>query len=220
MPGVDIEVAHLIAKKWGVRATFYWVTTVRRGGMSYAYSHSITANKCDCFLGVPSGTKFKHDPASHGLVVTRPHFGTGFVLVVRGDDTTTRTLEDLRGKKVGVQMVSPADRWLVENGFDVAHYRHAEDALRGLADGEVDAGFLWEPSTAWALLAGEDQYDAKFVEGFEMLPELRLNLGMVVRAEDRDLKEKLDATLEELMRGDELPELFRRYGITYHLPFE
>jgi len=219
-PGVDIELAYLIAKKWGVRATFYWVTTVHRGGMSYAYRHSIVPKKCDCFLGVPTGGGFEDEPARHGLVLTRPHFGTGFVLVVHRDDTTTRTLEDLRGKKVGVQMVSPADRWLFENGFDIVHYRDATDALQGLTDGEVDGALLWEPHTGWALLNADGGYNAKFVEGFEMLPTLRLNLGMAVRAEDRDLKEKLEATLEELMRGDELPRLFERYGIPYHHPFE
>ena len=219
-PGVDVEVAQLIARKWGVRATFFWVTTVRRGGMSYAYRHSIAANKCDCFLGVPTGSKFEAEPGRHGLVLTKPHFGTGFVLVVRREDTTTQTLEDLRGKKVGVQMVTPADRWLFENGFDIAHYRDVADALRGLTDGEVDVALLWEPATGWTLATEGESYNAKFVEGFEMLPKLRLNLGMALRAEDRDLKEALEATLEELKKGDELPGIFERYGFPYHLPFE
>ncbi len=218
-PGSDVEFTALIARKLGVRARYHWTNT-NVGGVRGAMAESILLNKCDCFVGLPTWATLKEEMAERGLVLTRPYYGTGFVLVVKKEDNTTRVLEDLKGKKIGVVMGKVADWYLFKNNYDRVLYRRPTEVLQAMTDGEVDSALMWAPLSGWHMLQEGGSYDAKLVEGYVPIPDLRLDVAMAVRAEDEDLRKALDWAIGELATAGELERIFGNYGIPYYPPFQ
>lgn len=86
-------------------------------------------------------------------VVAVNSYGTQFVVVVRPEDKTSKTMNDLKGKRVAVQRGTGAHAvWLryiehaglSERDFKMKYIRNA-DIGSALAGGEVDAGVPWYP---------------------------------------------------------------------------
>lgn len=74
---------------------------------------------------------------------TTPHLATGHGLMVRADDDSIRSIDDLDGKTVGAELASDAAFYLYDHapGASVSMFPLARDAYRELEHGNVDAVF-------------------------------------------------------------------------------
>lgn len=217
-PGFDVEIANLIAQKLGVQAQFFWIDTGTRGGLGRALRNSILEKKCDAFPGLPTGKEAEEEMEEKGLVLTKPYFGTGFVLMTRADDTSVTDLSSLKGKKIAVEMTTPADWYLYKNGYDRSLYRFIPEILEAMQKGEVEVGLVWTPM-AGSILKEHPESKARLVGNYVPEPTLRWNLAIAVRKENQDLKEALSQVLTELLTSGQIKQILDKYGVPFYPPF-
>ncbi len=101
----------------------------------------------------------------------------------------------------------------VRGGFEVATFRHAEEAVDALARGEVDAAFLWGPSAGYR---ASRRHKGSFIlvpvagEGMQWRATVAVNKG------NEKLRGELDQAL--LALEPEIRKLAERYGFPTGAP--
>jgi polar amino acid transport system substrate-binding protein len=218
-PGFDLEIAREIAAGLGVQLGYFWSDTGTRGGLGRALRQSIQAGECDFFPGLPSSQDDLEEYAEKKLVLTQPYLGTGFVLVRRKDGPKINRLEDLKGTRIAVSMVSPADTYLFYNGYTRGIYRLTQQAMEAMQKGEATVGLLWAPTAGWWLQQHPNSA-VEFVKDYVPIPEMQSTLVIAVRQQDQDLKAAIDQQLERLRRGGRIEEIVSKYGLPFYPPFK
>ena len=216
-PGFDIEIFRDIAKRAGMRSEMYWVRVRSRASVQRAFRESILAKRCDVFLSL--GDAGDDDMLMHKLTFTDPVMSMAYVLVVQGKAEGMKTIEEVKaaGLKIGVNMSTPADAFLFDNGISRELYFGEERVFQGLAKGEVDAALVWAPSFA---LAKQRFPDAKFhlVQGYEPLPTQRFNMRYAVRQEDKTLLEFLNKEIDAMVANGKVKAIVESYGVPFFPP--
>jgi len=240
-PGFDVEIADEIGRSLGFRVTYFWADTGTRVGLGRALRTSIQQRKCDFFMGLPTGSEMEEEMEEKGLELTRPYFGTGFVLVARGGAPEIRSLRELKDQKIGVEMTTPADGYLFYKGYKRALFRNGREALEAMQKGEVpppgvstwispppgspapspapDVALLWAPTAGWWIKLHPES-GLKLVEGYTPEPEMRWNIAIAVRKEDRDLKEAINQIIDRLVKSGQVREILAKYGVPFYAPFD
>jgi len=141
------------------------------------------------------------------------------VLAVQGKAEGMRTMEEIKKAdlKIGVNMSTPADAWLFDNGYNRSLFFGEDRVMKGLVDGEVDAALIWGPSFS----AAKQRYpNAKFhlVDGYAPLPEHRFNMRFAVRKEDKSLLEFLNQGIEEMLVNGKIKQTVESYRIPFYAP--
>ncbi len=218
-PGFDVEAVRYIAKRAGLRASYFWADTGTRGGLGRALRQSIQANKCDFFMGIAIGPDTDEEMKEKKLALTRPYLGLGYILLVQGKADSATGLKDLKGVKIGVPMSTPVDAYLFDNGYERGLYLRSREIMKAMAQGEIDAAMVWSPGLA---IARNEHPGAKFhmIPGYTPEPGLRWNVAIAVPAHEAALKQLLDESIDELLRSGELKKIVDRYGFPFYPPFE
>jgi ABC-type amino acid transport substrate-binding protein len=187
--GFDVELARLLAERLapGVQAKMVSV------GFDGLYD-ALLAGRCDAVLSA-----LPYDPLrTEDVVYSVAYFNAGQVLLTRSEVAGIEGLDDLPGRVVGVEwgFVPQGDsrqRELLRNLL-VRRYDTAEDALRALHAGEVEAAIV-DRISALAY--------TKECEGLEFVgePIYDVNYIIPVRSESFTLLAKIDEALLE-MRED------------------
>jgi ABC-type amino acid transport substrate-binding protein len=218
-PGFDVEIINDLAARAGMRVEMYWVQVRSRASVQRAFRESILANRCDVFLSLGDDGNQDEDMGMDRLVFTKPHMSMAYVLAVQGKAEDKHTIEDLKkaGVKIGVNMSTPADAWLFDNGYDRALYFGEDRLMKGMVDGEIDAALIWGPSFA----AARKRYpDAKFhlVGDYVPLPEHRFNMRFAVRKEDESLLDFLNQGIAEMLANGKIKQHVETYKVPYYGP--
>jgi polar amino acid transport system substrate-binding protein len=127
--GIDMEVAQIIADKLGVK--------LKLDNMSFdAVLAAVPSGKCD--LGM-SSLSITEDRAKV-MDFSDPYMETSIKMIV-AKDSAIATLDDLVGKKIGVQLGTLADTTVASfvEGAEVSRMNKDSDALMELINGKVDA---------------------------------------------------------------------------------
>jgi ABC-type amino acid transport substrate-binding protein len=218
-PGFDLEIAREIAAGLGVQLGYFWADTGTRGGLGRALRQSIQTGECDFFPGLPSSQDDLEEYTEKRLELTQPYLGTGFVLVRRKDGPNVHKLEDLKGARIAVSMVSVADSYLFYNGYTRGLYRLTQQALEAMQKGEATVGLLWAPTAGWWMQQHPDS-TLEFVKDYVPIPEMQSTLVIAVRQQDKDLKAAIDQQLERLRRDGRIKEIVSKYGLPFYPPFK
>jgi ABC-type amino acid transport substrate-binding protein len=218
-PGFDVEIIRDLAKSGGMRVEMYWVQVRSRASVQRAFRESILAHRCDVFLSLGDDGEQDEEMGMNLLTFTRPHMSMAYVLVVQGKAEGKHTVEDLKkaGIKIGVNMSTPADAWLFDNGYDRSLYFGEDRVMKGLVDGEIDAALIWGP----AFSAASKRYpNAKFhlVQGYAPLPEHRFNMRFAVRKEDQSLLDFLNQGIAEMLANGRIKQTVESYKIPFYAP--
>ena len=145
--GYENKIAELLAKDLGVPLIYTWFPQA-----TGFYRMTLGIKKCDVVLGVAAGA----DPYLNTNAYVR---STSILIVKKGGDLEgVDTLADskLQGKRVGVISGTPAASYLVKNSLmgrakpysltiDRRYFSPAEDMIKDIQSGEIDAGVLWGP---------------------------------------------------------------------------
>ena len=220
-PGFDVEILKALAKRGGMRIEMYWVNVRSRASVQRAFRESILAKRCDVFLSLgDSGDEDDNeDMGMHQLAFTKPHMSLAYVLAVQGKANGMKSIDELKQAdiKIGVNMSTPADGWLFDNGIKRALYFGDDRLMKGMVDGEIDAALLWAPAYG----AARQKYpDAKFhlVEGYQPLPEHRYNMRFAVRKDDKALLQFLNQGIDELLGNGKIRQTVESYDVPFYPP--
>jgi mono/diheme cytochrome c family protein len=165
---------------------------------------TLLAGRCDASIGLPE------DPDFMGprIIFTRPLLDVGYAIVTPRSVTVAR-LNDLVGRRVAVQFGSGPQSLLAErDAIETVTFREPEEAVRALAEGKVDAAFVWGP-TAGYLNKSEfhDTLNVVPVVG----PGLTWSAAIGLAHEQTALRDELDRAIDA--NGPLIEALAAKYGL-------
>ena len=202
--GIYLEYADLIAKALNRSIDHVWVVTIYG---ERAIRASLLSNRCDIMLGLP-----EDEDMGPKLILTKSFMRMGYALA-KAKGSNISDLASMKGKKIGVEFGSPPQSLLaVNDDITAVTYRKAPDVLKGLVDGEIDAGFLWGPSGG---------YHNKRVlnAAYEITPvEQRWQFGTSIGLQKKDaaLRDQLNGLIDRL--APDYAALLEKYGIPTGAP--
>ncbi len=217
-PGFDVDILQALAQRGGMELEMYWADTGSRGGMSRALRRSMMKGRCDVFAGVSDSGD--DDILMGKLAFTDPYLGMGYILVVQNKAAGMTNIEEISGAgmKIGVQMSTPIDAYLHDNGIGRELYPDNPRVMRGMYRGEIDAALVW----ATVLTNAQRKYpDATFkmAEGYVPVEGQHWDLKYLVRKRDKSLMQFINEGVQELLDNGKIKEIVERYGVPFYPPF-
>lgn len=196
-PGFEVELAREIAPD----ASFHWIPTYRWP----VVARQLLDKRCDLFFGLPLDPRFADD--NPRIALSHPYYVMGQVLVSRTGEGIRR-IENLHGKVVGVEVVTPGDLLVFRRGYHRRIYLTPEETFEALRTRNVDAAVMFSSPGGWL---------AKKTSGFEVNwirdPEGEFQVAIGMRKESRELKAAVDRALKRLIEEKKVEEILGRYGI-------
>ena len=212
--GSDIDIAHEIAKRFGVTAE---IDNTGFDGIIPA----LNAKKCDLIISGMNDT-----PARAKIVdfVDYLKVGQGLLVPV-GNPKNIKTLDDLSGKTVAVQLgTTNKDALDAENTkltaagkpkIEIQTFQADTDAFQQLKLGRVDAYSTDSPVVAYYNSLPENA--GKFeVGGTPIAP---IAIGIAVRKTDTDLKAAVQAAIDGMYADGTLKKIVDTWGMTNAVEF-
>ncbi len=193
--GIDMEVAQIIADKLGVK--------LKIDNMSFdAVLAAIPAGKCDLGMSSLSIT----DERAKVMDFSDPYMTTAIKMLVL-KDSAIKTYDDLKGKKLGVQLGTLADTTVasfVENA-EVSRMTKDSDAVMDLINGKLDA-VLTDAAPAQALA---DKNADKIVLIDEPLSNDKL--AIATKKGNTELIQFVNSVLKEIMADGTFDKIVEKY---------
>ena len=202
--GLYIELAEMVGKRLGTSVEYvWWLTHNQRRAVRN------TMDSCDAYFALPASADYK----VRGAEKSHSFLDVGYA-VVGPASLKFGALEDLKGKRVGVQHGSTPHILLSsEEGYEPRNYRDQDEIFAALAKGEIDAAILWGPS------AGFDN-QTKFQSRWKITPVaghgLNGQVAVAVAKNKPELREKIDQALTDLQ--PEIKKLQKKYGFPQTAP--
>ena len=183
--GFDASIGMAIAERIGVKGTI--VTTAWDGIIA-----GLLANKYDTIVGSMTITE-EHQKAVD-FVGPYYHAGRGvFVL----EDSPVKTLDELKGKTLGVTLGETHEKWAREKGgWDIRTYKGLPELFLELKAGRVDAIVVDNIPVAVAVKETGDkirQLDTPDIEGGSVA------IGIAIRQGNPELKAAMQKALDDMM---------------------
>ena len=128
LTGFDVDIASAIAQRLGVKPEFV-------EGKWDGLIAGLDVNRYDAVINEVSVTdarKAKYD-------FSTPYITTRAVLIVRSDNTTVKTFDDLKGKKSANTLTSNFGKIAKDHGADVVPVQGFNESIDLLTSGRVDA---------------------------------------------------------------------------------
>lgn len=196
--GIDIELGRALAAELMLEPQFVYF------GYDGLYD-ALTTGQVDVLISalvlMPERTK--------DIAYTNPYFDAGLILVVPGHTLNIQGMEDLNNRIVSVELGAlghvEALEWQRKmNGLTIQTYPNSAEALGAVVDGRADAALVDTISGRLYLRdlpAGENM--------LTILPEPVYSepYAMAVRIDERELLERLNSALSEIVRDGILDDI-------------
>jgi polar amino acid transport system substrate-binding protein len=214
-PGFDMEIARALAVELGVKLRIDWLDVQRDTAIG-----KLLQRECDLALGaaVDKNAVEDDDELAGKVIYSRPYYGTGYLLVERTKGPHAKSLVEIKGEKsvrLGTEAGSVADYRLRQRGHQRRLYRNQLAVLKALNDGDIDYAYLWA-NVGWTLHNSPD-FALRTVPGY--VPEDHWNIAVAMVAGDDELKRRVDAAVEKLVRDGTVARALARYHVAYFPPF-
>ncbi|MDO9315265.1 MAG: transporter substrate-binding domain-containing protein [Burkholderiaceae bacterium] len=206
--GIDVEVAQAIAGQLGRPLKLVWAQVPNRGGIGKALRQTLSAGKCDAYLGIPQDPDLAKDLAERKLTTSAPYLVLGYVLVA-APGKPAPTVAALRGaRRIGAVTATPADLYLYRKQLGRVPYPGSAALIEALKAGEIDLALVW--SSALAGDAGKS-----VVAATEAVDDADLYTGMTVatRSADTALAKDLATAIEALRSDGRINAIMQRHGL-------
>ncbi len=192
--GIDIEIAEAVAAELGMKL-------------------EVVDMEFDSII--PAVQKGEVNVGIAGMTVTDERleevnfsasYATGIQVVIVNENSGIKTLDDLNGKKIGVQLGTTGDIYATDDyGADnVTQYGKGADAVIALKGGDVDAVIIDnEPAKAFVaenegLVILETEYAVE-------------DYAIAIAKDNEELLEKINAALEKLTAEGKIDEIIAKY---------
>ena len=232
LPGLDVEIAQLLAAELGVKLELHWLDSLRDSLLA-----DMLKGHCDCVIGIPIEERAMSESVQLGKRVefSKPYYGTGYVLIKRKDlQRSPKTLEDIKLQTIGTEAGSIASDVLRQMGYTRRIYRSQTAVLDALQKGEIAYGCVWA-NAGWLIEKGsriqraartETAYpELEVVDRYIPEPRLRWNVSIAFskNTPERDtqaLQDIVNTIIEQKWSAEKLKQLSQKYHLPYFAPFE
>ncbi len=232
LPGLNVEIAHLLAEELGVELELHWLNTLRDSLLA-----DMLRGHCDCVIGIPIEERAMSESIQLGKRVdfSKPYYGTGYVLVKRkSNQQSPKTLEDIKSETIGAEGGSIASDVLRQQGYNRRVYGSQIAVLNALQKGQIAYGCVWA-NAGWLIEKGSriqqtEQVstvypELEIVEGY--IPESRFRWNVSIafskdtsKRRTRDFQDAVNKIVEEKWSEEQLKELCEKYHLPYFAPFQ
>ncbi len=214
--GYDVDLTRRFADKLGVKVKF--VDTEWAGIIP-----ALLANKFDVIISGMTITAERAQKVNFSM----PYAEATSVLLVRANDDSIKTAEDVAGKRMGAQLGSAADK--VAKKFeeklkakgkpgysDYKLYDHNPEAYVDLTNNRIDA--VTNALSSLQIVIKETPGKYKTVNGVQ---DIKAYFGMAFRLEDKKMLAFVNEQLGEMKKNGELDKLqIKWFGATTETPNE
>lgn len=127
-----------------------------------------------------------------------------YIAMKKGSDF--KTLADLKGKKVGVQLSTTGQFVAEQNGIEPRKFDTLPDAMNDLLNGGVEAVVADGPVVIWF----QTQNEKAEIVAVEADSEEEF-YGIAMKLENKELGDKMNASLKKLMENGEYNEIYKKW---------
>ncbi|MDE0398382.1 MAG: transporter substrate-binding domain-containing protein [Candidatus Poribacteria bacterium] len=232
LPGLNVEIAHLLAEELGVELELHWLNTLRDSLLA-----DMLRGHCDCVIGIPIEERAMSESIQLGKRVdfSKPYYGTGYVLVKRKNNPQSpKTLNDIKAEMIGAEGGSIASDVLRQQGYNRRVYGSQIAVLDALQKGQIAYGCVWA-NAGWLIEKGSriqqtEQIstvypELEIVDGYVPESRLRWNVSIAFSKETptrktRDFQDAVNEIIEDKWSEEKLKELCEKYHLPYFAPFQ
>ncbi|OPH56581.1 cysteine ABC transporter substrate-binding protein [Paenibacillus ferrarius] len=198
--GFDADVAKQVAKRIGVQAEF--IT-----GEFSGLIEGLQKDKYDALISQVTIT----DDRKKTMDFSTPYIKNSVSIVVKADNTTIKSLEDFKGKKIGVGLGTNDEKYLREvalpkvGNFEIPTYNDVITSLTDLNVGRIDATinnmFAIQP------LVEKNNFKIKAV-GQPIKEDFA---GIAIRKNNQELLDALNKALADMKTDGTFKEIFKKW---------
>lgn len=207
--GFENKIAELMASKLGKSLTYTWYPN----SLGFV-RNTLGSYKCDVIIGFPQGDDIAQ--------VTNPYYSTTYALVLKPatglDGVTSLNDPRLKDKRIGVVAGTPPSNIMVANGLmsrakpyplviDTRVDSSAQDMIKDIEDGAIDAGVLWGPMAGYYAMHTNPKLTVVPLTG----PHMSFRISMAVRHQDQEFKRLLNKLIRE--NQADINALLLSYGV-------
>ncbi len=212
--GYDPDITELMASKLGVEARF--IDTAWNGIIPALY-----ASKFDCIISGMTITKERTEK----VLFSMPYADASNMILLRANESTIKTADDLAGKTVGVQLGSAAANIVKvfedklkaagKPGYtDVKQYEHYPEAYQDLLNKRIDA--VINSRSTMMVVMRDAPGKFKMISG---ISDITAYFGMAFRKEDAALRDFVNTQLAAMKQDGTLAKLQEKwFGGTMDTP--
>lgn len=170
---------------------------------------TLLARKCDLYIGLPADGGYM----APQVAMSAPFAAFQYALALPPGSRVAQ-LADLKGRRVAVQFASPPQSLLASmEGVQAVTVLSPEEGMRALADGRVDAAYLWGPSAGYL---NKTRYAGRYQVVPTDGPAMSWNVAIGFRRSDVELRGRVQHELDSL--GPWLEETAAKYGFPIGAP--
>ncbi len=196
LEGFDIDLMNAIGEASGLKVEFE----------SLPFDGIIPALKAGTVDAAISAMTITAERAE-AVSFSRPYFKAGLAIAVKEGDTTTTSLEALKGKRIAVQIgTTGADEAKKVEGAKITTFDSAPLALQELSNGNVDAVINDAPVTLYAVKSGN--IPGVKVATDKLLTEEFYGIAM---PKDSANVEKVNAGLKTIIDNGKYAEIYKKW---------
>ena len=191
--GFDIALIKAIGKKLGV--------TVEVENMEFASLLSSTGSKIDVSIAGMTVTDERKQSVDFS-----DSYATGIQSVIVKDGSSIKSIDDLKGKKIGVQLATTGDIYAKDDFGEenVEEYNKGADAVMALTSGKIDAVII------------DNQPAKSFVEttdGLQILDTdyVQEDYAAAIQKGNTDLLNAVNGALKELKEDGTIQKILDKY---------
>ena len=133
--GLIVDVWRLWSEKTGIPLVF------KSGGWSDSIRF-VQEGKADAHSGL-----FDTPDRREWMSFSAPFYGIGSTLFYSSELPAVRELEDIKGEKVGAEILAYQGEFLRNNGMKLVEFSSSEDMIRATMDGQIRAFLAEAPTT-------------------------------------------------------------------------
>lgn len=193
--GFDVEIAQKVAEKLGKE--------LKIEDMSFdSLIMALNTDKIDFIAAGMTAT----DERKTQVDFSDAYFNSKQMIIVKADDTSITTADDLVGKKVGVQLGTTGDLFVsgTDGIAEVAQFQTGTQAVMDLKNGKVDAVVIdAEPAKKMT----EGQSDLKLLDA----PFVEEEYAIAVKKGDDDVLKAVNETLADIKADGTYDEIYTKY---------
>ena len=197
LTGFDLDLIKAIGKKAG-----YDKVTVKGMGFD-ALIPALDAGNIDAAIAGMSIT----DARKQKVNFTDPYYESGLMAIVGKDNTTIKSLDDLKGKTIAVQLgTTGAEAASKIEGAKVKTFDTSDTACLELKNGGADAVISDLPVLQYFLKQGGSAYAKAVGE-----PKKGDMYGIATAKKNKDLCDKLNKALNDLKKSGEYQKIYDKW---------
>jgi glutamine transport system substrate-binding protein len=197
--GIDIELINAIAKNQNFKIK---LSPMDFGGIIPA----MQANQLDVAIAGMSIT----DERKKVVDFTTPYFDAGLTVVVKKDNSSIKSVDDLKGKKVAVKKGTTGAKYATDNasklGITVVQFNDSPAMFQEVANGNADALIEDYPVISYAIA----QKDLGLTIVGDRLNGDQYGIA-VLKGKNQDLLKKINKGLAELKKDGTYDKIVKTY---------